>query len=392
MRNTMRLQLFLLLLSTFCLAPAGAQARFDAANAQAVITELGQKAAAEPGIPGLSIAVLQKGGDEPVTAAFGTACVENGTPMTPETRFKIASVTKVFTAALVHRLIEEGKVAYDTPIERFFPGFPNGRGITVRNLLEHSSGIVDMLSLPAVRENMTRIWSPEVLIAMAGEQPLLFRPGTQQAYSNTGFLMLAVICERIAGQTYGDLVRGMFVERLGMKSLVAGDDKTIVPHLSCGYATGSDGGLSLPMMASLAVAKGTGNLEAAPRDVVRLVNLDRVLKKNVFDTAELEPLVLPGGWKAPPGKAESNVRISQLDGCELFVIGSPKITLVGKLGSFPGFGTAYFYDRQTKIAVVVSVNNERAISRAITLGADILRALRGEGPGATAPARPSGAR
>jgi len=361
-----------------CFAPKNAHARFDAAKIHALITEMGGKAAADPGIPGLSIAVLQKGGDEPVTAAFGTACLENATPMTPESRFKIGSVTKVFTAALIHRYIEEGKLAYDTPISRFFPGFPNGGAITVRNLLEHSSGIVDMLRLAPVRDNMAKNWTPEEIVAMAGEQPLRFRPGTQQAYSNTGFLMLAGICEQISGKRYDELVRGMFVEGLGMKSLVVGDDRAIVPHLSCGYADGAVGGLSLPMMASLAAAKGTGNIEATPSDVVRLVNLDRVLKNTVLDTVALTPLVLPSGWKAPPASSGGNVRTSQLDGCELFVFKAPDLTVIGKLGSFPGFGTAYFYDRQTKIAVAISVNNERAIDRAISLGANILNALRNE--------------
>jgi len=313
-----------------------------------------------------------------VTAAFGTACLENGTPMNVQTRFKIASVTKAFTAALVHRLIEEGKVSYTTTIDRFFPKFPNGETITVRNLLEHSSGIIDMLRLAPVYSNLTKYWHPEELIAMAGAQPLLFRPGTQQAYSNTGFLMLAGICEQITGKRYDELIRGMFVDELGMKTLVVGDDRTIVPHLSCGYASGTEGGLSLPVMASLAVAKGTGNLEATPSDVVRLVNLDRVLKNTVLDTVALTPLVLPGGWKAPWGSGSNGVTVNQLDGCELFEFKTPRMALVGKLGSFPGFGTAYIYDRQTKIAVAISVNNERAISRAVTLGGEILNALRNE--------------
>ncbi|WP_459854850.1 serine hydrolase domain-containing protein [Humidesulfovibrio idahonensis] len=365
----------MLALSVF-LAPEGAQARFDAARARQIITELGAKAAADPEVPGLSIAVLQKGGDEPVTAAFGTACIENATPMTAGTRFKIGSVTKVFTAALIHRYIEDGKIAYDTPIARFFPGFPNGGAITVRNLLEHSSGIVDMLSLAAVRDNMAKNWNQEILIAMAGEQPLQFRPGTQQAYSNTGFLMLAVICERLSGQSYDTLVRSTFTEKLKMTSLLAGNDQTVVPQLSCGYTNAAGRGFDLPMMASLAVAKGTGNLEAAPSDVVRLVNLDRVLKKSVLESAALEPLVLPGGWKAPAGSAKNDLSVSLLDGCELFAFHAPEITLVGKRGSFPGFGTVYFYDRQTKIAVAISVNNERSSPRIITLGADILNALR----------------
>jgi len=378
MSNRLRSIIFLVFALSVCLTPEAAQARFDAVRARQIIAELGGKAAADPGVPGLSIAVLQKGGDEPVTAAFGTACLENATPMTAESRFKIGSVTKVFTAALIHRYIEDGKIAYDTPIARFFPGFPNGGTITLRNLLEHSSGIVDMLSLAAVRDNMAKSWNPEVLIAMAGEQPLQFRPGTQQAYSNTGFLMLAIICERLSGQSYETQVRTTFTEKLKMTSLLTGNDQAVVPQLSCGYTNAAERGFILPIMASLAVAKGTGNLEASPSDVVRLVNLDRVLQKNVLETAELEPLVLPGGWKAPAGNAKRGVSVSQLDGCELFAFDAPKTTLVGKLGSFPGFGTVYFFDRQTKIAVAISVNNEKAVSRIIHLGADILNALRNE--------------
>lgn len=372
------LVLTLVLTLTLALCACGsAHAGYDAAKARRIVTELGAKTAASPDVPGMSIAVLQKGGDDPVAVAFGTACIENATPMNTQSRFKIGSVTKVFTGALIHRFIEDGKLAYDTPIDRFFPGFPDGGTITVRHLLEHTSGIVDMLGLAEVRANPVRNWPPAELVALVEKQPLAFRPGARQAYSNTGFLMLAVICERISGRTYDDLVGEMFTRGLGMASLVPGNDTAIVPHLSCGYASGGESGaLQLPMMASLAVAKGTGNLEATPSDVVRLVNLDRVLQDDVLDTVPLAPLKLPDGQVALVASKTGRYSLGELDGCTLFLFDTPKIALVGKLGSFPGFGTVYFYDRQTKIAVAISVNNERAISRAITLGADILSALR----------------
>jgi hypothetical protein len=115
---------------------------------------------------------------------------------------------------------------------------------------------------------------------------------------------------------------------------------------------------------------------------VKLANLGEVLKNNVFDTLPLAPLVLDdgkptqyvadnGGW--------STVQ-SELDGCTLFIFGDPKITVLGKLGSFPGFGTVYFYDRQTSFAVAISVNNERKITDAMRLGARILEALRAAVP------------
>jgi CubicO group peptidase (beta-lactamase class C family) len=372
------LSLVLALALAFVSLPGGAYAGFDSATAQAVIRELGAKAAADPAVPGLAIAVLQKGEDEPVTAAFGAACVENATPMSTQTRFKVGSVTKVFTAALIHRFIEQGKLAPDTAIDRFFPGFPGGGGITVRNLLEHTSGIVDMLNLPAVRADMTRSWPADEILAMAAKEPLQFQPGTRQAYSNTGFLMLAVICERISGRSYEDLVRGMFVEKLGMKSLLVGNDKDVAPRLACGYARTPEGGLGRPMKASLAMAKGTGNLEAAPADVVRLVNLDRVLKDDFLANAPHAPLSLADGRQALVASKRGAYSMGELDGCTLFLFHSPAMALVGKPGSFPGFGAIYLYDRQTRTAVAISVNNESAVGRIIDLAAEILAALRGK--------------
>ena len=347
----------------------------EADSVRGIVMELAAKKAANPDVPGLSVAVLHNGQDAPVTAAFGTASLENPTPATTASRFKIGSITKVFTATLIHRLIEEGRLSYDTPISRFFPAYPNGKGITVRNLLEHTSGIPEMLALPAVQQNLARYWSAEALIDLVAKQPPLFKPGTRQMYCNTGFLMLAVIAEKITGQPYAEQIRAIFVDKLGMKSLLVGVDGAVVPRLVSGYS-GSNGEMQLPMAASIAIALGTGNLVATPDDVVRLVNLDRLLKNKVLETLPLRPLVLSDGKEAVVTSKSNHYLSSELDGCTLFLFSQPKIDLIGKLGSFPGFGTAFFYDRQTGYAVAVSVNNERAIPHAIALGAEILEALR----------------
>lgn len=346
-----------------------------------IVVELTAKKAALPDVPGLSVAVLRTGQDTPVCAAFGNAALENPSPMTTATRFKIGSITKVFTATLIHRLIEEGKLSYDTPISRFFPTFPNGKAITVRNLLEHTSGIAEMLALPQVLQNLARYWSAEDLIAMVAKQPPLFRPGTQQRYCNTGFLMLAVISEKITGRTYGEQVHELFAEKMGMKSLLVGVDGAVVPRLANGYS-GDGSEMQLPVAASIAIAKGTGNLESSPQDVVRLVNLDRVLQNKFLESLSLRPLVLSDGREAVFDSKSDHYLSSEIDGCTLFLFKEPQIDLIGKLGSFPGFGNAFFYDRQTGYAVAVSVNNERAIPHAIALGAEILSAIRQRGPGA----------
>ena len=372
-----RLILHAVVLCAMCLlltACAGKKTH-EADSVRGIVVALAAKKAADPNVPGLSVAVLRRGQDAPISAAFGKTSLENPTPVTTASRFKIGSVTKVFTATLIHRLIEEGRLSYDTPISQFFPTYPNGKAITVRNLLEHTSGIPEMLALPEVLQNLARYWSPEDLIGLVAKQPPLFKPGTRQLYCNTGFLMLAVITEKITGRTFAEQVQNIFVERLGMKTLQAGVDGAVVPSLINGYS-GSNGEMQLPLAASIAIAMGTGNLEATPDDVVRLVNLDRIVKNNVLETLPLKPLVLADGKEAAVPSKMNHYLGSELDGCTLFLFSQPKIDLIGKLGSFPGFGTAYFYDRQTGYAVAVSVNNERAISHAIALGAEILEALR----------------
>ncbi len=342
-----------------------------------IITRLAEEMAGDPNLPGFVVAVLKKGENNPVSVAFGTACIENNVLMTTEKIFKIGSVTKVFTATLIHRLIEEGEIEYETTIDRFFPKFPNGKIIKISQLLDHTSGIVDMLSLKAVYTNMTKHWSPEELITMVGAKSLNFQPGTDQKYSNTGYLMLAVISELVSGKSYEEQVQKIICEKLGMKSLVVGKDYDIIRHRSCGYTHSADI-VGLPIMASLAIAKGTGNIEASLSELVRLVNLDKVLKNNVFNTIALTPLKLSNGKNAQfTAKGEGwEYTGSFLDGCTLFKFKDPAITFVGKLGTFPGFGTAYFYDQKTKIAVAISVNNEKFVIQTIILGARILHELR----------------
>jgi D-alanyl-D-alanine carboxypeptidase len=354
----------------------------DRAEIEAIVGRLSKELKSDSALPGFSVAVLKKGEHEPVTMAFGTARVENDVPMTPASVFKVGSLTKVYTATLIHKLIEDGRLDYTTTIDRFYPEFPNGSHITVRHLLTHTSGIMEMLRLEAVQANMTKPWAPDELIAMVGAQPPFFAPGTNQMYCNTGYLILARIVEKVTGQTYEEQLRDVIFGKLGMKSLQPGTDTAVVSKMVGGYTSSPAAQLWMPMMASIAIAKGTGNLLGTPCDIVRLVNLGEVLKNNVFDTLPLAPLVLDdgkstqyvadnGGW--------STVQ-SELDGCTLFIFGDPKITVLGKLGSFPGFGTVYFYDRQTSFAVAISVNNERKITDAMLLGARILEALRAAVP------------
>ncbi|WP_459826828.1 serine hydrolase domain-containing protein [Desulfomicrobium salsuginis] len=379
MRDVWKNFVFLLCLSFAVLISGHAGAQEREAEIREVITRNAQKMMAlEPNLPGVSIAVLKKGGDRPVSLAFGSACVENDVPMTVGHKTKIGSVTKFFTAALIHKLIQERKLGFDTTVDRFFPDFPRGREITIEHLLTHTSGVIDMLWLEPVFLSPTKAWTPEELIRMAGAQPLSFAPGTEQKYSNTGYLMLAQISEMVSGQGYEEQIRENFISKLGMESLVVGKDQTVVPRLACGYSISDDSGLILPIMMGIGMAKGAGSLVASAGDVVRLVNLDRMLENNFLDTRPLAPLKLANGTIAQATSKIGHGECTQsyLAGGTLLIFTDPEITLEGQVGSFPGFGTVFFYDRETMFAVVVSVNNEKCANRAMNVAAQILYELR----------------
>jgi D-alanyl-D-alanine carboxypeptidase len=126
------------------------------------------------------------------------------TPLSGQTPFAIASVTKTFTAAIVLQLVEEGRIAIDAPVTDYLPELTLARGVTVRQLLSHSSGIADLLAPMRSRLNAepSRVWQPAEVLALVG--PSRFAPGTDWGYSNTNYVIAGMLIERVTGHPYGD--------------------------------------------------------------------------------------------------------------------------------------------------------------------------------------------
>jgi len=126
------------------------------------------------------------------------------TPLSGATPFAIASVTKTFTAAIVLQLVEEGRVDLDAAVTDYLPEVTIARGVTVRQLLSHTSGIADLLAPMRNRLNAepARVWKPAEVLALLG--PSVFAPGTSWGYSNTNYLIAGMIVERVTGHPFGD--------------------------------------------------------------------------------------------------------------------------------------------------------------------------------------------
>ena len=188
-------------------------------------------------IPGLALAVIQHGAVIKMQG-YGLANVELDVPVTPETVFELASVTKQFTATAIMLLVEEGKVGLDDPIPHYLSNTPDAwQGITVRHLLTHTAGLASLetgfraLYAGGVRANYT---TAEMFDA-ATKDPLSFAPGERWQYSDVGYFLLGMILEKASGQRYRALVTERFFQPLGMTASSVLDQWAILKHRASGY-------------------------------------------------------------------------------------------------------------------------------------------------------------
>jgi CubicO group peptidase (beta-lactamase class C family) len=190
-------------------------------------------------IPGIAIGVMRDGRVIKATG-YGFANIELEAPVTPETIFQTGSVGKQFTATAIMMLVESGKLSLDDSLTRFFPeGTSTWRGITIRQVLTHTSGIPDYGGEEDTMGkgviDFRRDYTEDELIQHFSKLPLDFTPGSQWRYSNTGYVILGVLIHRITGQFYGDFLHDRIFVPLGMTATRIISEADIVPHRSNGY-------------------------------------------------------------------------------------------------------------------------------------------------------------
>jgi CubicO group peptidase (beta-lactamase class C family) len=186
--------------------------------------------------PGASVMIVHDG--KPVFArAYGMADVDKKVPCTTNTNFRLASVTKQFTAMGIMILAERGKLSLDDKITKFFPGFPKyGDHITVRHLLTHTSGVIDYDD-PVPPGTIVQLKDKDVLKIVEAHDGTYFPPGSQFRYSNSGYALLALIIEKVSGQTYAQFQKANIFDPIGMKNTVAFEEGiSTVPNRAFGYA------------------------------------------------------------------------------------------------------------------------------------------------------------
>ena len=190
--------------------------------------------------PGASVLVL-KDGEPRIRASVGMADLEAKIAVTPATNFRLASVSKQFTAAGILLLSEDKKLRLDDRLAQWLPSLPPAtRDVTLRHLLTHTSGLIDYEDVMPPSQT-AQLGDHDVLRLLESQDRTYFAPGAGYRYSNSGYVLLGLVIEKASGQTFTQFLRQRIFEPLGMRNTVAHvESRTVVPHRAYGYSFEND--------------------------------------------------------------------------------------------------------------------------------------------------------
>ncbi len=308
---------------------------------------------------------------------FGYGTTELGVTNPPraDTHFRIASMTKTMTAAVIVQLAQEGKLRFDDPVSKYVQGVPNGDNITIGQLLKMRSGLYNYTDAPELAEsldrNPTKAWTSEELRAIAFKHPPLFAPGAAFDYCNTNYLLLGLVAEKIAGQPLAGIFQNRLFGPIGMKNtlLPAGTSNAIPEPYSHGYLYGSSSYalVDAPYPADLQSAARAGTLK--PNDDTWQNPSYALGAGGVISTAgDLTKWIraLVGGkvfnadyqrqWLESPEPEDAGNPKGQRYGYGITQItfGPNKVYFHG--GELPGFNSSMGYDPDNDVTLVLWTN------------------------------------
>jgi len=190
---------------------------------------------------GLSVAVV-KGRDTLALKGYGSADLELGTPTPPRAVYEIGSVTKQFTSTAILMLRDEGKLSLDDDFTKYLPDYPTqGHRITVRQLLNHTSGIKGYTEMPQFGPLMVRDLPKDSLVALFSKEPFNFDTGEREIYNNSAFFLAGLIIEKVSGKSYADFVKERIFDKVGMKDSHYCSESTIIKGKVKGFDMGPKG-------------------------------------------------------------------------------------------------------------------------------------------------------
>jgi CubicO group peptidase (beta-lactamase class C family) len=331
--------------SALALISATASAQMDQARISHAVDSIAAAELSGGKAAGMSIAVV-RARDTIVLRAYGKADLELDVPTPDRAVYEIGSVTKQFTAAAILQLAEQGKLSLDDEITKYFPAYPeHGHHITVRRLLDHTSGIPGYTEIPAFWPISTRSLPRDSLVALFGAKPLDFAPGTAMSYSNSAFFLLGLLIEKVSGQSYERYVQQHLFQPAGMVDSRYCSTTAVVLRRAHGYDM-KDDTLRLAMYIDMTWPYSAGSLCSTAGDLAawnRALHTGTILSPGSYHEM-ITPGTLTDGTRLRYAKG---LAIDSLDGHRRISHG----------GGIPGFVTTLQYFPDDSLTVVVLINS-----------------------------------
>lgn len=338
------------LLAASLLANAVSPALALPANFKADADRIIARAVAESG-PGISV-VITENGKTAYRNERGLANIDAKIAITPSTSFRFASITKQFTAAAILKLADQGKISLDDPLTKYLPDYPGpGGAATVRQLLNHTSGIMPYTQIPGWVEkaNTGASTTTQGLIDEFKAVPLQFKPGEKYEYNNSGYVLLGAILEKVTGKSWDEAIVAIVTGPLGLQSIMSGIHEPQVRGMAVGY-TDDDGKAVPSAVIHMSNPHAAGALIGTTDDLARWGN------------------ALHSGKVLSPASYAAMTRAQTLNSGEAIAYGFGLVPsdvrgqrTIGHNGNIFGFGTSSLYIAAPKIFIAVLSNSDATV-------------------------------
>jgi CubicO group peptidase (beta-lactamase class C family) len=276
--------------------------------------------------------------------AFGLANIELNVQMKPENIFHLASITKQFTSVAILILMEQGKLTLQDALSQYIADFPRGNEITLHHLLNHTSGIKSYTNLPDFRSKTRLDMTPEEIISSFKNLPLDFNPNEKYEYSNSGYLLLGYIIEKISNMSYEDFIQKNIFDKLGMKNSYYANSYKIISNRANGYQL-YESNFENPEYMSPSIAYSAGSLMSTVDD---LFLWNTAIQNNILISEKSKQLAFTN-YKLNNGKQNNygyGWAINKIEGN----------TTIEHPGGINGFSNSGIYLLDKKIYAIVLTN------------------------------------
>lgn len=283
------------------------------------------------------------------SGAIGYSDVGNGIKATTDTKYRIGSISKVFTAVLAFKAVEQGKLDLDQTIDAYFPSVQNSEKITVRHLLSHRSGIFNLTNDPSYLAWSFEAKTKEEMIEKVAATESVFEPDSKAEYSNSNYVLLTFILEDVLKKSYGQLAKNFITRPLGLKNTYLGSEIDISNNESYSYKSSKEW-VKQPET-DMSIPLGAGGIVSTPQDLNKF--LQGIFDKKIISKENLQKMIT----------------IKDGFGMGIFQFPYYGKELYGHTGGIDGFSSVAVYLPADNVSIAITSNGSNYDNNDILLGA-----------------------